>query len=84
MSLFLSFVVGSSIISTFISNFYIGKANSKFKGIKDYEFIPLYMGIVYGLFNVLNVLVINLIKDKKMKYIASFLIGGLQGFFLFV
>ena len=80
MSLLLSFLIGSSILSTLISNLYIGRANMKFKGIKNYEFIPLSMGIIYGLFNVINVLLMNSIQDIKLKYALSFIIGGLQGF----
>ncbi len=77
--LLLAFIIGSSIVSTFISFTYIGRANWTTKGIEHYEVMPFGISIIFGLFNMLNV---YLISTYKLNYNYSLLIGGLQGLVL--
>lgn len=64
----LLFVIGSSLLGTFVSEFYIGRANRKHKGIENYEIVPFGISLLYGIFNILS-------------YHSGipFLFGGLQG-----
>lgn len=70
-----SFVVGSSLLGSLFSYYYIGYANYKKKGIKDYEFVSFAISLYYGLFNALNVM---LLTRYNLPF-TSYIIGGLQG-----
>ena len=75
-SAILGFIIGSSLLLSIFSYTYIGAANLKFKGIKDYEYIGPTISYFYGLFNILN---IALQKHFGLHPGFSFLFGGLQG-----
>ena len=78
--LFLAFMIGSSLPATIFSLSYIGLANLQFKGIKNYEYMAIYVPLYYGVFNVLNVAFSR--KFKAFKYLSiaiPFIVGGLHG-----
>ena len=76
-NLLLSFIIGSSIISTIISFSYIGSAFRKSKRPSDipYEMFPIFIPIMFGIFNVINVILIkkyrfneNILLPEKIIY----------------
>ena len=73
--LLLAFVIGSSSISTLVSNLYIGIANSKKDIIKRYEFFPLGIALLFGIYNVINYLLYKKIESD----ISAIVIGILYG-----
>lgn len=78
--LFLAFIIGSSLPATIFSLSYIGLSNLKFKGIKNFEYMAVYVPLYYGVFNVLNVAFSR--RFRKLKYLSMiipFIVGGLHG-----
>ena len=50
----LAFIIGTSLPSVLVSNLYIGLANSKKDIIKRYEFFPLGVALLFGIYNIIN------------------------------
>lgn len=78
--LLLAFIIGSSVASTIFSLSYLGLANLQFKGVDNYEYMAVYVPLLYGAFNVLGS---GLTKYfNKLKYapiIIPALVGGMHG-----
>lgn len=74
----LSFIIGSSLIPTFISFSYICKAYKKANRPSDipYELFPIFIPFMFGLCNIISVYLQN-----KYNYgdNISFIVGGLIG-----
>ena len=78
--LMLAFIIGSSVASTIFSLSYLSFSNLKFGGIKNFESIAIYIPLLYGGFNILNVALIrNFGKSTLLSIFIPFLIGALQG-----
>ena len=73
--LLLAFVIGSSLPSVLVSNLYIGLANSKKDIIKRYEFFPLGIALLFGIYNVLNYLLYKEINNDLSAIIIGLLYG---------
>lgn len=78
--LLLAFIIGSSIASTIFSLSYLGIANVNNKGIENYEYMAVYVPLLYGAFNVLSTgLTKHFSKVKYLPIIIPFLVGALHG-----
>ena len=71
--LLLAFVIGSSLPSVLVSNLYIGIANSRKDIVKRYEFFPLGVALLFGLYNILNYLLYKNIKSDVSAIIIGIL-----------
>ena len=71
--LLLAFIIGSSAISTLVSNLYIGMANSKKDIIKRYEFFPLGIALLFGFYNIINYLLYKRLKNDSSTIISGIL-----------
>ena len=79
------FITGSSILSTIITLSYIGYANYRKKAIHHYELVAIFVPILFGIFNVLNVHIVKKYKNKNYSLIVGALLGlvfSLSGRFL--
>jgi hypothetical protein len=82
----LAFIIGSSLPSVLISNLYIGLANSKKNIIKRYEFFPLSIALLFGIYNIINYLLFKKLKNDNSAIIMGILYGltlSLIGRFIF-
>ena len=78
--LLLAFIIGSSIASTIFSLSYLGIANLKNKGIDNYEYMAVYIPLIYGGFNVLNTgLSSYFSKAKYLPIVIPFVVGAIHG-----
>ncbi len=81
--LLLAFVIGSSILATIITFSYTGNAYRKSGRPKDvpFEWIPIFIPIMFGLMNMLNIFLQSIIKKKSTtsKYIIAATVGALTG-----
>lgn len=76
-----AFIIGSSIISTIITFSYIGKAFSSAGRPSNipYEWFPILIPILFGIFNILNVIWLNpVITGMLMGLTLSILGRGLN------
>jgi len=73
--LLLAFIIGSSLPSVLISNLYIGLANSKKDIIKRYEFFPLGIALLFGIYNIINYLLYKKINNDFSAIIMGILYG---------
>ena len=69
----LAFVIGSSLPSVVVSNFYIGMANYKKNIIKRYEFFPLGVALLFGLYNIINYMLYKRLKNDSSAIISGVL-----------
>jgi len=74
MKEFKAFIIGSSIISTIISLTYIGNAfrNSGRPSDIPYEILPIFIAIMFGIFNMINVYF-------DFRGMETFILGGIMG-----
>jgi len=82
----LSFIIGSSLPSVLISYLYIGIANSKKDIIKRYEFFPIGIALLFGIYNIINYLLYTKLKSDMSAIIMGILYGvslSLIGRFIF-
>jgi hypothetical protein len=73
--IYLSFIIGASILSTIVSFSYIGYAYSKKRLNFPYELIPIFISIMFGIFNIINVYT----RKKYDNKLTTFLVGGIMG-----
>ncbi len=71
----LAFIIGSSLPSVLVSNVYIGMANSKKDIISRYEFFPLGIALLFGLYNIINYLLYKRLKNDSSAIISGILFG---------
>lgn len=79
--LLLAFIIGSSVASTIFSLSYLGISNFKFKGIPNYEFMAIYVPLLYGAFNVLGSGLVRKFGSftKFLPIVIPALVGGIHG-----
>jgi len=73
--LLLAFIIGSSLPSVLVSNIYIGMANSKKDIVKRYEFFPLGVSLLFGLYNIINYLLYKRLKNDSSSIIMGIIYG---------
>ena len=84
--LLLAFVIGSSLPSVLISNLYIGLSNQRKDIVKRYEFFPLGIALLFGIYNIINYLLYKKLKNDSSAIIIGILFGltlSLIGRFIF-
>ncbi len=81
----LAFIIGSCIFSTIITMSYTGNAYRTSGRPKDvpFEMIPISIAIMFGLFNMLNIYLQNVLKDQLKfqysNYAVAASVGALMG-----
>ena len=73
--LLLAFIIGSSLPSVLISNLYIGTANYKKDIIKRYEFFPLGVALLFGVYNIINYMLYKRLKNDSSAIIMGIIYG---------
>ena len=71
----LAFIIGSSLPSVLFSNLYIGMANTKKDIIKRYEFFPLGIALLFGLYNIINYMLYKRLNNDSSAIIMGIVYG---------
>jgi hypothetical protein len=70
-----SFLIGSSIFSTFITLSYVGMANIKFKGLLNYEIFSIILPILFGIFNIFHYILLQNTKNDMYSLLIGLIFG---------
>lgn len=70
-----AFIIGSSLVSVIISYTYIGLSNMQKKIIKQYEFFPLGISLLFGFYNIVNYFIYQKLGNDNSAIISGILMG---------